>query len=176
MQDLLHDLDAEFARDPAGSGIAKLLEGFSKSGQDWNAYEHFVPGAYARNLVHLCERYELIVICWDVGAASPIHDHSGARCWMGALQGEIQETLFDTPTGGAAPTARSDRILKTGQVAFITDEIALHEIRTAGDQPAVSLHLYANPIRTCKTYCGETGAIEGRQLSYYSIKGELQPC
>lgn len=174
MQDLLHDLDAEFARDPAGPGVAKLLETFSASGRDWGAYALFGESPYVRNLVHLGEHYELIVICWNVGAASPIHDHSGQRCWMGGLQGEIQETHFDVPLAGSAPVARSTRILNPGQVAFITDEIALHEIRAVGAQRAASLHLYAQPIKTCKLYDRETGAIEERRLSYYSVQGELQ--
>jgi len=176
MQDLLHDLDAEFARDPAGPGVAKLLESFSSSDRDWSNYGLFGEGPYTRNLVHLTEHYELIVICWNEGAASPIHDHSGQRCWMGGLQGEIQETHFDLPAAGCAPVARSTRILNRGQVAFITDEIALHEIRAAGGKPAASLHLYAHPIKTCKLYDPETGGVEERRLGYYSVQGALQPC
>jgi len=178
MQDLLRDLDAEFARDPAGLGVAKLLESFTSSDRAWRPYAHFCEGPYARNLVHACDRYELIVICWNAGEASPVHDHAGQRCWMGTLSGEIQETLFEFPS--AAPSApgplvaRSVRILHRGQVAFITDDIALHEIAVAGDEPAVSLHLYANPIHACTLFDRATGLREERQMSYHSIEGQLQ--
>lgn len=177
MQDLIRDLDAEFARDPAGTGVASLLERFAAEGDAWQTYAHFCDDRpYARNLVRESKHYELIVICWNAGETSPIHDHAGQRCWMGTLTGQIQETLFEFPDGSGAPlTARSTRVLEPGQVAFITDEIALHEIRPAGDGRAVSLHLYAHPIRNCKLYDPATGEVEERCLSYHSIDGQLQP-
>jgi len=175
MIDLIRDLDVEFARDPAGPGVVRLLARFAAEGTAWREYVHFCNGAYARNLVHGSERYELMVICWNAGETSPVHDHAGQRCWMATLEGAIQETLFDLPFAPGSPlSARPPRLLHPGDVAFITDEHALHEIRPAGDEPAVSLHLYAQPIRRCNLYDPVTGAVEPRQLSYHSIGGRLQ--
>jgi len=170
MVDLVRALDADLARDPRGPGAAALLETYSTGAQDWRDYARFRPDCYARNLVRCGEDYELIVICWQDGQASPIHDHDQQRCWMTVLEGRIRETLFDRPPTGA-PIRRSSRVVGPGQVAFITDQIALHEIRPEGG-PAVSLHLYAKPIRNCRTFCPETGRVDQRRLSYHTVDGE----
>jgi cysteine dioxygenase len=170
MRDLVRALDAKLAADPRGPGVAGLLETYSREATDWRTYARFQPDVYARNLVRGGEDYELIVICWQDGQRSPIHDHDGQRCWMTVLEGAIRETLFDHPTG--APLAqRSSRALSQGQVSYITDEVGLHEIHPEGG-PAVSLHVYAKPIRTCRVFCPDTGRIDQRRLTYHSVLGE----
>lgn len=170
MQDLVRALDACLAADPRGPGVARLLECYSLEGADWRGYARFQPDVYARNLVRGGEDYELIVICWQDGQQSPIHDHDGQRCWMSVLEGTIRETIFDQATGG--PLAqRSSRALRRGQLGYITDEVGLHEIHPEGG-PAVSLHLYAKPIRTCRVFCPDTGRVDQRRLTYHSVQGE----
>ena len=66
----------------------------------------------------------------------------------------------------------NSRLCPQSQVAFITDEIALHEIAAAGGKPAVSLHLYSRPFSTCQVFDRETGRITVRQLGYYSVRGQ----
>jgi cysteine dioxygenase len=176
IHELLHELDRDLLADPKGPGVAALLEAYARDHDDWRRYAHSVPSRYARNLVRSTADYELIVICWREGQSSPIHDHDGQRCWMVVLEGTLQETLFEHPDRGvAAPLrARSERSLAPGQVCFITDDIALHEIRPVHG-PGITLHLYANPIGTCRSFDPATGAAEERTLRFDSIQGELQP-
>ena len=164
---LVETLDKELAADPRGARVASLLETYARRRAEcWREFAQFLPDCYARNAVQCCDDYELIVICWQEGQVSPIHDHDGQRCWMSVLDGTIRETLFDRPAEGPL-VARSTRLLQQGQVAFITDDIALHEIRSE-DGPAVSLHLYAKPIRNCRVFCPDTGRIDTKRLSYHT--------
>jgi len=173
-QDLLDDLDRELEADPRGPGVARILREYSQRHDDWRRFVHFSPECYTRNLIRASELYELLVLCWSEGQASPIHDHGGQRCWMSVLDGNIRETLFDMPPARGLPlVARSRKTLARGEVAFITDDVGLHEIAPDGG-PGISLHLYASPILECRTYCPETGTIELKQLTYHSIGGELQ--
>lgn len=167
---LVQSLDAELARDPRGPGIARLLERFSLDGTGWRDFACFQPDCYGRNLVRGSTAYELIVICWRDGQRSPIHDHDDQRCWMTVLDGSIRETLFDRGPEGQPPVERSTRAFGPGQVAFITDQIGLHEIRPEGGD-AVSLHLYAQPIRRCRTFCPETGRADEKRLTYHTVGG-----
>ena len=174
VQDLLSELDRELESDPRGPGIASLMQEYSQRHDDWRRYVHFSPGTYTRNLIRASDEYELIVLCWDDNQASPIHDHGGMRCWMTVLDGNIRETLFDMPPAeGVLGAPRSSKTFSRGQVAFITDDVGLHEIATEGG-PGISLHLYANPIPECRTFCPETGSIGIKVLTYHSIGGELQ--
>lgn len=167
---LVSALDQELESDPRGARVAALLERFSVGGTGWQAFARFQPDCYGRNLVRASKAYELIVICWRGGQQSAIHDHDGQRCWMTVLEGQIRETLFDHHPG-LPPALRSARVVGPGEVAFITDSIALHEIRPEGGD-AISLHLYARPIRSCHTFCPETGRADTKRLSYHTVEGE----
>jgi cysteine dioxygenase len=172
---LCQELALEFQRDPKGPRVAAMLANYADKHQDWRRWALFDKDCYTRNLVHRDEQFELLLLCWDADQASPIHNHEGQRCWMAVLEGQVSETLFHLAKDeGLSPvplTAGNSRICVPGQVAFITDEIALHEIASAGGKPAVSLHLYAQPFATCQVYDRESGRISVRQLSYYSVCG-----
>lgn len=70
---------------------------------------------YTRNLVDdgNGKYFNLMILCWNEGKSSPIHDHAGAHCIMKVLAGELTETQYDWPrsksTGGLiSPTSDSE--------------------------------------------------------------------
>ncbi len=179
LSQLCHELAREFQQDPKGARVAGQLSRYASEHQDWRSWAFFDDDCYTRNLVHHEEQFELLLLCWGAGQKSPIHNHEGQRCWMAVLEGEVSETLFHVPAAalasapGAAPMKKGNsRVCPQGQVAFITDEIALHEIASAGGKPAVSLHLYSRPFSSCQVFDRETGRITVRQLGYYSVRGQ----
>ena len=181
LEDLWNALTPELTRDPKGAGVASILQRYTNEADDWREFALFGPAQYSRNLLGASELFELLLLCWNPGQRSPIHNHEGQRCWMATLEGTIEETHYrpcPDGTGPMQPGAR--RTFAPGQVAFISDDIALHEIAPSNGSPGVSLHLYSKPIRRCRVYCGETGRVEWRQLAYYSIRGVVQlpgdPC
>ncbi len=173
---LCKDLALEFRRDPRGGRVASLLSAYASAHDDWRAWAMFESDRYTRNLVQKEEQFELLLLCWGAAHRSPIHNHEGQRCWMAVLEGQISETLFEAPRDdhalGEPLVQGTSRNFRPSQVAFITDEVALHEISAAGGAPAVSLHLYSRPFSTCQVYDRETGRIAVRQLGYHSVRGE----
>jgi cysteine dioxygenase len=173
---LCQDLTREFERDPKGSAVANLLARYAAAHQDWRDWAMFDEQCYTRNLVHHEAQFELLLLCWGADQKSPIHNHEGQRCWMAVLDGGVDETLFHFPNDQAEPglirAKGPARTCRQGQVAFITDEIALHEIAAAAHAPAVSLHLYSRPFQTCQVFDRETGRVAVRQLSYFSVRGQ----
>ena len=54
-------------------------------------------GSYGRRLLHrdpAC-RYSIVVMTWDVGQGTPIHDHDGMWCVECVYAGKIQVASFD---------------------------------------------------------------------------------
>ncbi len=165
-------------RDLAGRGrrVAELLRRYAADESCWRSWVHYIPERYSRNLVHRCSGFELLLLCWGEGHASPIHDHAGQQCWMAVLEGEMEEVHFDEPrTGGAAPMA-SGRIrrFRAPDVAYIHDDIALHLIRPAPGGRGVTLHLYADPIDACRAFDPATGRATPVEVGYHSVRGV--PC
>lgn len=167
---LIASLDETFG--PAGSReeIARLLGEYGRQHDDWREYGLFQDDCYTRNLIQLSERYELLLLCWAAGQRSPIHNHEGQDCWMTILEGPIEEVHYRFDPG-APPVAGRTKQFGRGEVAFIRDEIALHDVRSPGESPVVSLHLYASPIAACNCYCEKTGQISRRELSYDTVRG-----
>ena len=174
LQNLLATLDLELATGTRGGArVTRGLEAFARECQDWRRFALFSPERYARNLVRRTELYELLVLCWQPGQVTPIHDHQSQRCWMAVLAGEVRETQFHMPAAGREQPLEElgSGQLQAGSVAFITDDIGLHEIAPAGPGQAVTLHLYSRPIAACRTFERATGKVSLRQLEYHSVEG-----
>lgn len=163
-------LTAEFERDARGPRVAAILAEYAGAHDDWRAHAHFAPLRYTRNLVGRTEWYELLVLCWDAGQSSPIHDHAAQNCWRAVLEGRIEEIQYPMPPEGWSGPLRpsSSRAYERGKVAFINDDIALHLVRPCDGRRGVSLHLYSRPISTCHVYDEATGRVLPRELTYHT--------
>lgn len=165
---LVDALQREFERDARGTRVAQLLRQYAACANDWQAHALFHDGHYTRNGMARCEAFELLLLCWSAGQASPIHNHEGQHCWMAVLEGEVEEIQYAWPIDGQPPSAGGAQRFERGQVAYIRDEIGLHLVRCAVAPRAVSLHVYARPFAACNVYCPETGLVTRRSLGYDS--------
>jgi cysteine dioxygenase len=172
MEALVEELVLACRNGQEGSRIVKALEQYARTQRDWERFLQFEPSSYTRNLVARNEWFELLVLCWSNGQESPVHDHAGQDCFMGILQGRMEETHFAFPKPGqSGPLLETrSRIFEQGGVAYIHDSIALHRVRPVGG-PAVSLHLYARPIDVCNLYEIPTSRVVSRQMIYHSARG-----
>lgn len=157
--------------------VKSMMSEYIHTHEDWKDYALYHPAFYARNLVEANEHFELIVICWKDGQKSPIHNHAGSSCWMGCLEGKIEETYYHVkdepetgPEEGICPNlikGQTEAHTK-GEVAYIRDEIALHVIRPI-DGNGVSLHLYSPPIKSCLIYIPALGKTARKTVGYHTI-------
>ncbi|KAI7837288.1 hypothetical protein COHA_008902 [Chlorella ohadii] len=166
---------------------------------DWRALAKFCDSHYVRHLVDENGDFEMILICWKKGQASRVHNHAQSHCWLNVLSGGVEELRFttgDTPVGAepaVAPrlpgviSAHAPCPLLTpagvgkvglGGTAYINDTIALHAVRcddaacdAAGEEGAVSLHVYAPPIRRVKLYEQEENRVTVRAPGFATIRG-----
>lgn len=152
--------------------IVRAMEDYARNNRDWERFLCFDAASYTRNLVARNEWFELLVLCWSEGQESPVHDHAGQDCFMGILDGRMEETHFAFPGPGQSGrlVEKRSKFFDAGGVAYIHDSIALHRVRPVGGR-AVSLHLYARPIDVCNLYELETSAVISRQMIYHSAGG-----
>lgn len=64
--------------------------------EDYQQYAHFDDSRnYTRNLISTDhESYTLLLLCWNSGKESPIHDHPCDGCWMRVVTGNVQECRY----------------------------------------------------------------------------------
>jgi quercetin dioxygenase-like cupin family protein len=95
-------------------------------------------------LVHRDDDVELYLVCWMPGHDTGFHDHDHSSAAITVLEGAITEARLSL--GGAV-----ERELTSGDTVTIAKE-AIHRVRHAGDQPAVTLHAYSPPLERVGTY------------------------
>lgn len=102
---------------------------------------------YTRNLIHYSQKYHLLILCWQQGQYSPIHDHGGRDCYAYVVEGLIQENIYQLSQPKELINCSKESIYKQGQNSYITDDIGMHSLKCVSDQ-AITLHLYAKPIES----------------------------
>jgi cysteine dioxygenase len=173
---LVEVLARELERAPDAARIADLLREYAETHRDWRHFLFLDEESYTRNLVTRRERFELLLLGWGPGQETPIHGHEGQDCWMTVLEGEVEEVRYPCPheVGPGPLRPRDSRVFRPGEVAYISDDVGLHVVRSAsGETPGVSLHLYAAPYDGCDVYCPDTGKVSRKQLLNYSERGRL---
>jgi len=104
---------------------------------DIKQYYEFSDDCYCRVPLIVNTQYELLLCCWMPGQLAPFHGHPEQGCLVKILEGTMTETI--KYTDGRAET----RLNRTGDVAYISDKIGIHQVQNNSDRNAVSLHLYA---------------------------------
>lgn len=58
----------------------------------------FIIQRYTRNLVDAGNgRFNLMILCWNEGQSSTVHDHSDSHCFMKVLKGGLTEIKYNWP-------------------------------------------------------------------------------
>ncbi|KAK4938739.1 hypothetical protein LTR10_020842 [Elasticomyces elasticus] len=172
--------------------LIRLMENYTSDERQWHQYAFADPSRnYTRNLVDEGNsKSNLLVIVWNPGKGSPIHDHAMAHCVMKILKGSLKETLYAMPpeftTESAVETQRSSTppqpIRETtyieNQVTYVSDKIGLHKVfNPSSSEVAVSLHLYTPPHAAnfgFNLFDEKTGkATHIQQAGFYSDRGKV---
>jgi predicted metal-dependent enzyme (double-stranded beta helix superfamily) len=109
------------------------------------------PGGYTRTCVHRDERFEVLLLNWDAGAVSAVHDHGGQHCWMMVLEGQLRVDDYvrldrgDVP-GVARVAPRGSRVMPPGGLDLRSRPFDLHRVSAGSNASTVSLHVYAGPL------------------------------
>lgn len=116
---ILSSIDLSFDRGTDNDPISTLYKRLDLKKEDWERYALFEPSKnYTRNLISTDnETFTLILMCWNSGKESPIHDHPCDGCWMRVCEGSVQEKRY----------VREET---TDTLECVSDELFVGEIRT----------------------------------------------
>jgi cysteine dioxygenase len=129
---------------------------------------------YARTLVYRCDGFELLLLTWAAGSPSPIHDHAAQDCWFVPIAGlfELDDYTIGDDDGAVTelvPWRR--RRVHAGALDHRDEREAVHAV-TPLTPVAVSLHVYARPIDSCRVF-DRRGAWSWRRLRYDAFAPQL---
>jgi 3-mercaptopropionate dioxygenase len=108
------------------------------------------PQGYRQHVVHVADDgvYSLLALVWLPGQTTPVHDHV-SWCVVGVHEGEENETRFALDGDHLITTERL--VNKRGSVSVALPPGDIHQVRNAGTEVAVSLHVYGADLRQVGT-------------------------
>jgi predicted metal-dependent enzyme (double-stranded beta helix superfamily) len=143
---------------------------------------------YARHLVHRSRWFDVLVLTWLPGQLTPIHNHAGNLGWVRLVRGRIAEETYrlvpSTSTAGldVAPDLVQPRrgialaatgravVADAGAVATVDRQRAVHRLGNprehAGDETAVTLHVYSKPHDVCLVFDPDAGTCTRREMAF----------
>jgi predicted metal-dependent enzyme (double-stranded beta helix superfamily) len=118
-----------------------------------------MEGAYARRLLHRdpAGRYSVLVMVWDLGQGTALHDHGGRWCVECVYSGQIEVTSYSI-CGGRADQGivqfKEEEVVRAGvgQAGALIPPFEYHILRQSGETPAITLHVYGGELTHCHIY------------------------
>uniref|UniRef100_A0A7S0RLT4 Cysteine dioxygenase n=1 Tax=Chlamydomonas leiostraca TaxID=1034604 RepID=A0A7S0RLT4_9CHLO len=180
--------------------VRALVGQYAATQSDWKQYASFNKEHYVRHFIDACDDFELILICWAPGQVSRVHNHAGSHCWLTAIQGAVEENHYvSDATCSGSNTPRADKPIVPNVVhtetpcpllththhatlhppatGYINDHMGLHSVG-CGDgvaEGAVTLHLYAPPIKRVKLYEPDADRVLIRVPGFATVRGVPVP-
>ncbi|XXQ37775.1 Cysteine dioxygenase [Plasmodiophora brassicae] len=177
-------MELAYQKSPAGvrdiERVATLMRSWDSSDPSaWTKYALFdEEKCYTRNLIASDKvNFTLMMLCWNKGKTSIIHDHSNSECWVRVVQGDCLEERFLQAGDDAPLVQESLTTYPAGAVTHISDKIGLHRLGNASnDDVLITLHCYSPPFSTCKVFPDKTGHGVPITMSFYSEDGVKADC
>ncbi len=176
LQPLIDNLRSRGPLERSTSDMAAL---FAATRDSWAPSRPLLvcPGGYTRSCAYGDERFEVLLLNWAAGAVSALHDHGGQHCWMQVLEGQLVVDDYLRTDGGELPgfarvEARGSRLMNPGDLDLRSGRFDLHRVGTPAGVPALSLHIYAAPLKEFLVYDESTRRCQTVKGTYDDVLQE----
>lgn len=157
--------------------VKSLLEDVCTDGVDWIPDEYLQPSesGYARRLVYLdpANRYSVMVMVWNIGQGTSLHDHAGMWCVECVYRGRIKVVSYDLD-GFDGEKFQFDRKFEVhagpGEAGALIPPFDYHTIENDHPTPSATIHIYGGEMNWCHAYVPDDGGYRKirRELTYSS--------
>jgi len=155
------------------SDFPKVMKSLRLHASELKAYQSWKPIGYSRNCIKRTPRFELVLLCWNAGDATPIHDHDGQKCWVYQVKGSINEKRYQKEGNHIIETSCNP--LHPGKLTYMDDRMGYHSLANDNSNKAMTLHFYMAPIDSCGYYCEEEKIFKRKTLAYDTFLSEKEP-
>ena len=175
VSDLIRRLDQATATDDPHqlcANVKSVLSEIVRSGEEFLDAPFLAPAPerYARRLLHKdpAGRYSVVVMVWDHGQGTPLHDHAGTWCVECVYRGRIRITSFDLEGSASADVLRftpeSVALAGKGEAGHLIPPFEYHMIENPDSTPAVTIHVYGGEMTSCTAFFPLEGGGHRREI------------
>ncbi len=154
----VRELVQELLRHRDVSRYSGILSRYAIPSHDLEPYFRWNSRHYTRTCIHRNEEFELLVICYEPGQSTSIHDYNSQNAWVHPVIGEVVEERFiQRPDGSVEVAGEMHRHL--GDVSQMTKDHAIRRFSNRGPGRAVTINLYAKPMSRWRVYNERMGDV-----------------
>lgn len=147
----IRELVQELLRHRDTKAYPGILARYAVPSYDLEPYFRWNSRHYTRTCIHRNADFELLVVCYEPGQRTSIHDYDSAMAWVHPVMGEVVEERFAVVTDGGVRVVRETH-LRPGLDASLAGKAAIHRFSNRGPGRAVTLNLYARPMSKWRIY------------------------
>lgn len=156
----IHSIDElvkELLRHRDSAAYGSILARYEVPTRDLEPYFRWNARHYTRTCINRNEDFELLVVCYEPGQRTSIHDYDSQTAWIHPVLGEVVEERFEAfPAGGLR--LLEEKHLHPGTDDSLTNGSSIHRFINPGPGRAVTLNLYARPMSKWRVYDERTGS------------------
>jgi cysteine dioxygenase len=155
--------------------------------EDLDRYRRWLPDRHTRNKIFRNDRIEVMLLCWPIGATTPLHTHNGQLGWMSMIDGRLyienykklscnrsenqQVVALDCLAGATEIEMKllgTQVALPGGPLNTVDKAQTIHRIMNLAEwnERAVSMHVYSLPIDSCVVFDLDKQTCFRRDLKY----------
>lgn len=167
--------------------LYEYLTSYEIRDEDVERYKLWMTERHTRMKVFRNDMIEVMVICWPIGAVTPLHTHNGQLGWMQMLEGKLvvenyrkiacnaednQQVVGMDCLAGATKIEmehlEDELAVPGGPLNTVDKTQTIHRIRNLAEwnERAVSMHVYSRPIDSCVVFDMEEQRCFRRNLKY----------
>jgi cysteine dioxygenase len=167
--------------------IYDYLISYEIRAEDLVRYQQWLPDRHTRNKIFRNEMIEVMLICWPIGAITPLHTHNGQLGWMTMLEGKLvvenyrkvncnrpenqQVVGMDCLAGASAiemEHLENEMAVPGGPLNTVDKTQTIHRIQNLAEwnERAMSMHVYSRPIDSCVVFDMDGQRCFRRDLKY----------
>ena len=106
---------------------------------------------YTRNCIARTSEFELLLVCYEPGQRTSIHDYDTEEAWIKPVLGTVLEERFHLVENGGIELMRSAQLC-IGSVTHLSHGSSIHRYTNTSGGRAATLNLYARPLLKWKVY------------------------
>lgn len=140
--------------------LERFAAGLAATPERWQHLVRHASDARVYEQIWNDEDLNAWVICWSEDQDTGFHDHDDSAAGIAVVSGRVREERLRI---GAPPRGRE---LGPGET-FTVPPVAIHRVLHAGDETAVTIHVYSPPLTRTGAYSvAPDGELERVALPY----------
>ncbi|MEQ8904156.1 cysteine dioxygenase family protein [Ekhidna sp.] len=135
----------------SGSYILDVMSNVKIPRSEFEKYYSWSDEKQARNVLARNDDFEVLLVCWEKGQSSPIHDFNAQEAWIHPIEGVLREERFKINVDDDRLEKVSNMLLGNDEFSYM-NQIGIHRYSNANKARSVSLNIYRKPVAEWHVY------------------------